>query len=327
MSVSTPQGIAQQTNPPAPAPIPDSNQTTTPTGAVLLPPAPNPKLTEPLYLRDTDKDYSQPKSHLWKPWAPYTPTDVPLERLGNTERLRSLIKDGKIYLSLADAIALTLDNNFDIAIARINLDIADTDLLRAKAGSGLRGVSSGLVTGTLGGSTTTVTGGGGPGGTTSAAGGSGTGAGGLVLSTNGGGPTPEALDPVLTGTVQYESASTQQSSTLITGANTLTQNTATYDFGYSEGFLTGTALTVGFNNSRATTNSIRNSYSPQFQSNFRATATQHLLQGFGPNLNSRFIRAGEERPPHYGFGVSAATALHDQPGGEHLLGSGERLRG
>ncbi len=290
MSASTQQGIAQQTNPPAPAPIPVSDQTTTPTGSVMMPAAPDPKLTEPLYLRDSDKDYSQPKSHLWKPWAPYTPTDVPLERLGNTEKLRSLIRDGKIYLSLSDAIALTLDNNFDIAIARINLDIADTDILRAKAGSGLRGVSSGLVTGTLGGSTTTVTGGGGPGGTSSAAGGSGTGAGGLVLSTNGLGPTPEPLDPVLTGTLQYESAQTQQSSTLITGTNTLNQDTSTYDFGYSQGFLTGTALTVGFNNTRATTNSVRNSYSPQFQSNFRATATQHLLQGFGPGLNGRFIR-------------------------------------
>ena len=291
MSLSAPQGIAQQTNPPAPAPTPGSSssaQYMTPTGA--MPQAPEPKLTEPLNLLDTNKNYADPKSHIWKFWAPYTPTDYPLQRLGNTDRLQGLIRDGKIYLSLADAVALALDNNFDIAIARINLDIADTDILRARAGSSLRGVSSGLVTGTLGGTTSTITGGGGPGGTSSAVGGSGTGAGGLVLSTNGLGPIPEPLDPVLTGTLQYESAQTQQSSTLITGTNTLNQNTATYDFGYSQGFLTGTALTVGFNNSRTTTNSVRASYSPQFQTNFRATATQHLLQGFGPNLNGRFIR-------------------------------------
>ena len=89
---------------------------------------------------------------------------MPLPRLGNTPRLDDLLKDGKIYLSLSDAITLALENNFDIAIARINLDIADTDILRAKAGSTLRGVSTGLVTDTLGGSTTTITGGGGPGG-------------------------------------------------------------------------------------------------------------------------------------------------------------------
>ena len=69
-----------------------------------------------------------------------------------------MLRDGKIYLSLSDAVTLALENNYDIAIARINLDIADTDILRAKAGSTLRGVSTGLVTGTLGGSTTTISG-------------------------------------------------------------------------------------------------------------------------------------------------------------------------
>jgi outer membrane protein len=158
MSLSAPQGIAQQNNPPAPAPIPASSssaQYMTPTGA--MPQAPDPKLTEPLNLLDTNKNYADPKSHIWKFWAPYTPTDYPLQRLGNSDRLQGLIRDGKIYLSLADAVALALDNNFDIAIARINLDIADTDILRAKAGSSLRGVSSGFVTGTLGGTTSTIT--------------------------------------------------------------------------------------------------------------------------------------------------------------------------
>ena len=96
---------------------------------------------------------------------------------------------------------LAIENNYDIAIARINLDIADTDILRAKAGSFLRGVSSGLVQNTLGGSTTTIKHltGGGAGATSAGTGGASAGAGGLVTSTNGGGPTPEALDPVVTG--------------------------------------------------------------------------------------------------------------------------------
>ena len=42
---------------------------------------------------------------------------------------------------------LALQNNFDIAIARYNLDIADTDLLRARSGLAYLGVNSGLVTG------------------------------------------------------------------------------------------------------------------------------------------------------------------------------------
>ena len=94
--------------------------------------------------------------------ALYQPTNYPASRLGNTPTLDQLVRDGKIYLSLSNAVLLALENNFDIAIARINLDIADTDILRARAGSTLRGVSTGLVSGTLGGSGTTVTGGGGP---------------------------------------------------------------------------------------------------------------------------------------------------------------------
>jgi outer membrane protein TolC len=48
-------------------------------------------------------------------------------------------------------------------------------------------------------------------------------------------------------------------------------------------------LNVTFNNSHQTTNSFRSNYSPQLQSSFKVQATQHLLQGFGPWLNGRFI--------------------------------------
>ena len=294
--------VQTESNPTRPAaPQPVQNDTT---GNPALPQAPQPKLTEPLFLRDTGKDYTRPKRYQFKnPLAPYTATSVPLPRLANSAQLDSLLKDGKIYLSLSDAIALALENNFDIAIARINLDIADTDLLRAKAGSTLRGVSTGIVANTLGGSTTTITGGGGPGGTSSSAGGGGTGASGLVLSTNGGGPLPEALDPVLTGALEYE-ANSQPTNSALSGVSTtaptttttttaplpnLNTNTSTYDFGYTQGFLTGTQLNVGFDNTRVTSNSEFNSFSPNITPTFRATATQHLLQGFGWGINGRFI--------------------------------------
>ncbi|WP_338323446.1 TolC family protein [Granulicella sibirica] len=255
-----------------------------------LPTAPTPKQTEPLYMRDTPNDYTQPRHQsLLHPLNAYKPEDFPLPRLSNTPRLGDLLRDGTLYLSLSDAVTLSLENNFDIAIARINLDIADTDVLRTRAGGTFRGVSTGLVTGTLGGTTTTITGGGGPGGTTSASGGSGTGSSGLVLSENGNGPAPELLDPALTGTVGYESSKTVQSTTFITGTSTLNQNTSTYNVGYQQGFQTGTLLNVTFNNSRVTTNSERSSYSPLLQTNFRAQATQHLLQGFGTWINGRFM--------------------------------------
>ncbi|MEO8870075.1 MAG: TolC family protein [Granulicella sp.] len=259
-----------------------------------LPQAPAPKLTEPLYLRDTAKDYTRGRGNFFRnPLLRYAANDFLLPRLTNTPRLDGLLRDGKIYLSLSDAITLALENNYDLAIARINLDIADTDILRTKAGQSFRGVSTGIVAGTLGGSTATITGGGGPGGTSSASGGAGTGANGLVLSTNGGGPIPENLDPTLTGTLQYEAADTVSSTPLFSGLpagqNTLKNNTSTYNAAYNQGFVTGTQLQVTFNNTRQTTNNGFNSYSPLLQSNFRATATQHLLQGFGPGINGRFI--------------------------------------
>ena len=81
----------------------------------------------------------------------------------------------------------------------------------------------------------------------------------------------------------------QQTNTLITGTDTLKQNAGTYNFGYQQGFLTGTQLNFTFNNSRTTTNSIRSTYSPQLNSQFQARVTQHLLQGFGRGLNGRLM--------------------------------------
>jgi len=281
VGMSAPMAMAQQNaNPTLPTQANVSNG---------LPQAPQPIYTQPLFMRDTSKDYSRPKLYFPNPIAPYTATDYPLPSLSNTPRLDQLLKDGKIYLSLSDAITLALENNLDIAISRINLDIADTDLLRARAGSTLRGVSTGLVTNTLGGSSSTITSGGGPGGTSTGSGGAGAGASGLVLSTNGGGPTPEPLDPTLTGTLQLERAKTPESSTILTGTNSLQQNTDQYNFAYSQGFMTGTALTVAFNNSRSASNSTRNGFSPQLASAFQSRVQQHLLQGFGWNLNGRFI--------------------------------------
>jgi outer membrane protein TolC len=302
MSVWTQPVMAQQTSPagqatPAGQTAPSATQPAPPqvvqndtTGQAGLPQAPPPKLTEPLYLRDTGTDYTKPKSHLWNPLAPYKATNFEAPRLGNTPRLDQLLRDGKIYLSLADAVTLALKNNYDIAIARINLDIADTDILRTKAGSTLRGVSTGLVQNTLGGTTQTILTGGGPGATSAGTGGGGAGLNGLVLSTQGGGPTPEFRDPVLTGTLEYEAQTAPQLNTLFSGGlATLNTNTATYSFNYNQGFVTGTQLQVGFNNTRVTTNNPFSNYSPSLNTSFRATATQHLLQGFGPGINGRFV--------------------------------------
>jgi outer membrane protein len=256
-----------------------------------LPQAPNPNLTEPFALRPGDRDFSKPAGRLLGDWTKmYRPTDIPKANFVNSVRLDNLVKDGKIYLSLSDAIALAIENNYDIAIARYDLDIADTDILRTRAGATPLGAPSGLVTGTLGGSVSILTTGGGPGGTTVGSGGAGSGVNGLTLTTAGAGPLPEPLDPSITGTVQFERARQPQSNTLFSGGKTsLGTNTNNYTFGYNQGFVTGTALQVGIVNNRITTDSPFTVYSPELSSTFKATVTQHLLQGAGIWINKRFM--------------------------------------
>ncbi len=243
-------------------------------------------------MRPGSRDFTKSNAAFPNYLKTWEPISVAAPMTTNSQRLDALVRNGKIYLSLADAIVLGLENNYDIAIQRYNLDIADTDLLRARAGSNLLGVSSGLVEGTLNGSATTSTAlssGGGPGGTSTAVGGAGAGSGGIVFTTNGTGPTPEAMDPVLTGTLQLERTTTPQPTPFGSGGPTLNTNTDSYNFNYNQGFITGTQLQVAFDNSRITSNSIFNAYSPELQSTFRATVTQHLLNGFGPGINGRFI--------------------------------------
>src|SRR5271169_5007447 len=78
------------------------------------------------------QDYSKPRPAFPHFLQPYRPQEVAQPNLGNSPRIDSLMRDGKIYLSIDDAIALALENNLDIDIARYNLNIAAADLLRAK---------------------------------------------------------------------------------------------------------------------------------------------------------------------------------------------------
>ena len=241
-------------------------------------------------------DYSKSVSQFPNVLGPYMPRHVPEPNLANSARIDQLIKEGKLYLSLDDAIALALENNLDLAIARYNLPIAGTDLLRAKSGASTRGVNTGLVQGTPGGGVGTIGAGGvgatstgaGAGGTTAATGGAGTGAAGLVTSTLGVGPPIGSYDPILTSSLSIEHLVSPTASPF-SGATALAQNTATANFGWVQYLPTGTTYSVTFNNQRQTTNSFFTQLSPIISSGMRITFTQHLLQGLSINANRRFI--------------------------------------
>jgi outer membrane protein len=251
------------------------------------PAAPQPAPPQAIHL----KDYSNPRSAFPHVLQPYKSQQLAPPNLGNSPRIDALMRDGKIYLSVDDAIALALENNLDLDIARYNLNIAESDLLRAKSGASILGVNTGIVQNTPGGGVGGLGGtvGSGTGGTTVAAGGAGTGTNGLVSSTLGVGSPITSFDPQLTGTLQLDKNDTESVS-LISPVPILAQNTYTANLGYTQGFEWGGALTGSFNNTHVTTNNPISLLTPQLGSSFQLRFTQNLLQGFGMLPNTRFIR-------------------------------------
>lgn len=246
-----------------------------------------------LLVGQTLNGYVKPYSHFPNFIAPYRTHTLPPPSFVNSPRIDSLMRDGKLYLSLPDAIALALENNLDLAIARYNLIVADTDILRSRAGGSVRGVAAGLIQGTPGGGIGGFgvgAGGVGAGGTTGGAGGAGTGAGGLVQSTLGAGGFVNSYDPQLSASLSVEHAVYPLSNTVVTGVAGYAENDSAANFSYSQAFPTGTSMTVSFNNSRITNNSLFAILVPEVRSNFRISLRQRLLAGFGPGPNRLYMR-------------------------------------
>jgi outer membrane protein len=213
---------------------------------------------------------------------PYTAPSLPGPRLDNSQRLQDLIVDGKLTLTLDDAVALALENNLEIAVTRYDLPIAQTDLLRAKGGGATRGVagsyqSTTLFSGSLGGGV-------------GSAGGVGTGGAGGVL---GGGidrvSSSACCDPSLHISYGWSNAITPLNYTVVSGVPIDTTHQESASAGYSQGFLTGTSLFISESSSRLTSNTTKSIYNPELVSDFSVGVSQHLLRGFGTRANSRFI--------------------------------------
>jgi len=235
--------------------------------------------------------FNLPSSH--NPLSAYSPSSTPEPQLTNSPDLNQLIRDGKLYLSLKDAIRMALENNLDLAIARYNLPIADMDILRTKAGGVFRGVNAGVVQGTPGGGVGgfgTGAPGAGAGGTTAGAGGAGAGASGLVQSTLGVGTAVPSYDPAIIASVGAEHQATPLANQRIYGVPLLQLNTGQANFGFAQAFATGSSVSFEFNNNRQTTNSPFFNLSPALGSMYRFSFQQQLLSGFGFGPNLRYLR-------------------------------------
>jgi outer membrane protein TolC len=218
-----------------------------------------------------------------------------------------LIKAGNMYLSLQDAIALALENNLDIQVQRYNPMIAGTELKRAKGGGVLRGLDYNIRelpqgVGGPGGPLLTTLGASASLGQVSAAS-----ADLAVINQqqtslsvqsaipySSGSPIP-AYDPFLNLAIDANHTSTPQTTSFTTGTYNLLQNQILGDGSYDQGFSTGTHFSLNYIANRYDTGSLRSDYNPYTTGSLGITITQPLLQGFGIDVNRRFIRiAGNE---------------------------------
>jgi outer membrane protein TolC len=224
------------------------------------------------------------------PFDAYRGKTVPLPILDNSIRLGSLVRDGKLYLSLRDAIDLALENNLDLVIARYNLPIAQMDIQRTQAGGSVRGVNTGVVSGTPGGGGLGTGAGSGAGGTTGGAGGAGSGASGIVSSTLGTGTSVSSFDPYINVQVYNDHTSQLLTNQQLYGVPVYRVNTNLANLSYSQSFPTGTYMEVDWDNNRTTSNSPDNGLNPQIFASTRILFQQQLLAGFGLGPNLRFLR-------------------------------------
>ncbi len=200
------------------------------------------------------------KGQHWFPdvWLPYTQIHIKHAEFLNSPRIDQLISDGKLRLSLEDAVSLALENNLDIGVQRFVPWIADTDILRSDAGGAPRGASG---TGTA-----------------------------AVL-----GNIPSAFfDPVLSSTVSLSDQVFPINNPFISGTGTsalssLEDHSALYNFNYSQAFHTGTSISISWDSTRSSSNSPAQIFNPSVQSTVTYAVQQQLLNGFGLLPNIRFI--------------------------------------
>jgi outer membrane protein TolC len=220
----------------------------------------------------------------------YLPTGVRGISFEDSNRVERLMRAGRIYLSLRDAIALALENNLDIESARLNPKLQQANLQRANAGALLRNVNNSISTGPSSASLGVLAGANSLGST---GGSSGASTGGVLsgLSVQLAGSAIPNLDPTLFVNAQFQHQTTPLTSTFTTGTNFLVTSYKNANFGIQQGFLTGTSVTVGMGNTLGyKQNSPNNDFNPVDQGSLSFSVTQNLLNGFGMKVNNRAIR-------------------------------------
>src|SRR5260370_7344407 len=192
---------------------------------------------------------------------PYRPLRIEEPGLTNSPRIDQMIRDGKLELSLQEAVELALENRLDIVVQRYKPWFGDAGMVKAYAG-GFGGATPGAV---FGGSTSNNP----------------------LLN----------FDPLITTTVSIDDRNIPVNNPLTSGTGTglvsltrLTVHTSTFNTQYSQGFHTGTTFFAAFDNTRTSSTSAANLFNPSVQSSIFAGFQQQLLNGFCRSINTRNIR-------------------------------------
>ena len=211
---------------------------------------------------------------------PYRQVSIPEFGTSNSPRVDQLIHDGKLEITLQDAVELALENSLDIAVARYNPWFADTDIMAAEAGGLPQGISGAEIRF----STANVP----------------------FLS----------YDPTLTTSVFFDDRSTPINNPFISGTGTagatgLVSHTSQYNSVYTQGFSSGTTLTATWDNSRSSSSSAANFFNPSVASSLTISFQQQLLNGFGFFQNRRniLIAKNNRKLADYAFEQQAITTV------------------
>lgn len=258
-----------------------------------LPPAPTP-IKQPPQLNPFATRGRWPLSVYTKP-ATASPIPTSDDQLGN------LLHDRKLSLSLLDAIALAVENNYDVELQRYDPQFAATDVLRSKAGGQLRGVTTTvneLPSGQGGPGEPLLTAVGGysptlqpPSSAASLATITGTQSDLSILGTtpySQGTPIPQ-FDPVLAANFSLSQLQYPQSTSFSTGTNIYSSHSLYGGASYTQAFSTGTTFATTFSAQRLNEASTRVNLNPFVTGLLNVSITQPLLQGFGIRVNRRFI--------------------------------------
>ncbi len=231
-----------------------------------------------------------PMKHSHNPLSAYMPSTVPPPNLNNSPLLQTLIRDGKLYLSLHDTIALAIENNLDLAYFRYNFPIAQTDLSRTKAGGAANGVNTAVVqSSTQGGFGSSSSG-----SASGSSGSAGAGTGGIVTSTLGAGASVPSFDPYLNFNGFVNHTVTQEDNVFQSGVPVFKQNNIEAAANFSQSFALGTNLSVNYVGQRFANNGPYYAINPTLYSSFQLELSQPLLAGFGFASNERFIQIAKK---------------------------------